>query len=124
MGMYVDDELAAAAQRMLAGGQILRRRNAVAAAWPRAGQPSARTAACGDIDRGEQGGHPAGRLQEPPPVDAQPVRGPGSPGKHRLRQLDVTWTRRRREELPVRDRPEDQRKLHAVIVTSHVVPHL
>ena len=85
MGMYVDDELAPTVQCVLAGRQILRRRNAVAAAWPRAGQAPPRTAARGHIERREQGGHPAGRLQESPPVDAQPVRGQGGPRKHCLR---------------------------------------
>ena len=88
MGVHIDDELAPAAQRLPAPGQLLRRRRPVAAARRRRPGRGPRRAvslrrARREVDRGQQGRHAPRGLQEQPPVHGQRVRRRGRPVQHR-----------------------------------------
>ena len=89
MGVDVEDELAAAAQRVLASRDLLRSRNPVAATAVPASQAAPRPGAARGVDRAEQGSHSARALQEPPTVHADPARRGIRSREHLLSEPDV-----------------------------------
>src|SRR5689334_16333057 len=120
VGVHVEDELTPAAKDGLAFGKLFRRRQGVAASRGRPAGAAGLTwpalpGAGSEVDRREERGHPAGGLQEQPPVHGQrgrgcagpAVRGPGQPG--------VPWTGRGGQEFAVRYGSERDRQPELVV---------